>query len=211
MTTPNQPPSGGGGGNVFTKKMGPLPLWGWMGVGLAIALAYTYYKQKNAKQPASAPTNTSAGTTNSNLIPQFVNQNFVSSPSQTRGGVGRGKEGGGPIGGGINNPPTGTVPPPAPGTTNNSPPVTIQVPNGWGGWMTVQFPSTQAMNSFYSSLGIGQGQPNGGYYPNNLSNAELLSYINGAGGSVTGGQTTQPPGYVQGAPYNTVYTGYGHG
>lgn len=77
MSTPTQPESGGGG-NVFTHKIGPLPLWGWMGVMLGFAGLYYIIHSKN--QAASQANNASAGGVNSpggidsSLVPQFVNQ-----------------------------------------------------------------------------------------------------------------------------------------
>lgn len=68
--------TGGGGGNVFTKQIGPLPMWGWMGVALAAALAYFFWHKNKAAATAASPTNTPA-TTNSSLIPQFVNQVYT--------------------------------------------------------------------------------------------------------------------------------------
>jgi hypothetical protein len=74
----------GGGGNTFSRKLGPLPLWAWMGIGLALALTYYYFKQNKASASASnqasnsqAGNNTAAGTTDSSLVPQFVNQTYV--------------------------------------------------------------------------------------------------------------------------------------
>lgn len=68
---------GGGGGNVFTRKIGPLPMWGWMGIALAIALAYYFLHKKNtASTQAAAATNTPGGT-DSSLVPQFVNQTYT--------------------------------------------------------------------------------------------------------------------------------------
>lgn len=75
---------GGGGGNLFTRKLGPLPMWAWMGVGLGAALAYTSWS-KNKKAAAAAAagpptagtlptTQTASGSTPASLIPQFVNQ-----------------------------------------------------------------------------------------------------------------------------------------
>jgi hypothetical protein len=80
MTTPTPPPNQdqGGGANVFTRKIGPLPLWGWMGVGLAAALAYTYWKQnKQANSSSTTSASGTTGTTDSSLVPQFVNQTYV--------------------------------------------------------------------------------------------------------------------------------------
>jgi len=68
-------------GNIFAQRFGPLPLWGWMGIGAALALAYWYYnKKKQASQVAagvSADSGAASGTTDSSLIPQFVNQTYV--------------------------------------------------------------------------------------------------------------------------------------
>ncbi len=72
-------------GNVFLRKLGPLPLWAWMGVGLGIALAYYYWRKNKAAASSSASGNTggatgspsggtAGGTATSSLIPQFVNQ-----------------------------------------------------------------------------------------------------------------------------------------
>lgn len=80
MTTPEEPKSSGGG-NVFTRKLGPLPMWAWMGIALAIALAYYLVKSKSSSTAAATPgtgTDTSgAGGVDSSLVPQFVNQTYV--------------------------------------------------------------------------------------------------------------------------------------
>ena len=42
--------------NVFTKKLGPLPTWGWMAVGTAVLLFMgTASKQKSQQQASTAP------------------------------------------------------------------------------------------------------------------------------------------------------------
>lgn len=85
MAEENDAPGGGGGhGNVFTRKLGPLPMWAWMGIGLGVALGVTSWS-KNKKAAAAAknapPTSgtlptmqTASGSTPASLIPQFVNQ-----------------------------------------------------------------------------------------------------------------------------------------
>lgn len=71
------------GNNTFARKLGPLPLWAWMGIALALALTYYYFRQNKASASASqqasssAGGNTAAGTTDSSLVPQFVNQTYV--------------------------------------------------------------------------------------------------------------------------------------
>jgi hypothetical protein len=76
-------PESSGRGNVFTRKMGPLPLWAWLGIATLVAVAYyAYAKNKAANSTASqstAGTGGSAGTTDQSLVPQFVNQTYVNS------------------------------------------------------------------------------------------------------------------------------------
>lgn len=85
MAEENDNPGGGGGKpNVFTRKLGPLPMWAWMGIGLGGALAVTSWtKNKRDAAAAKAGPNTSgtlpsqqtaSGSTPASLIPQFVNQ-----------------------------------------------------------------------------------------------------------------------------------------
>jgi hypothetical protein len=80
VTTPAEP-SSSGGGNVFTRKIGPLPMWAWMGIALAVALGFYLIKSKSSSTAASTPgtgTDTSgAGGVDSSLVPQFVNQTYV--------------------------------------------------------------------------------------------------------------------------------------
>jgi hypothetical protein len=84
----SQPAARSSGSGVFTRKLGPLPMWAWMGVALAVALAYYFIKQDKAKASAASSTTGSSttagtgdtgttGTTDSSLIPQFVNQTYV--------------------------------------------------------------------------------------------------------------------------------------
>lgn len=82
---PESPPARSGG-NVFTRKLGPLPLWAWMGIGLAVGLGYYYWKQSMgaAKSGASSASGgQGTDTIDSGLVPQFVNQTYVQgSPPQ---------------------------------------------------------------------------------------------------------------------------------
>jgi len=79
------PEHSGGGGNVFTRKLGPLPMWAWMGIALAIALGFYLIKSKSS---SSTDSSTSSGdTTDSSLVPEFVNQTYVqgSPPAAPKG------------------------------------------------------------------------------------------------------------------------------
>jgi hypothetical protein len=73
-------PSGSTAGrreNVFTHKIGPLPMWGWLAIVAAALIGWRLYSNKtNAaaqQQQQGTPTDTSA-----NTVPQFVNQTYVS-------------------------------------------------------------------------------------------------------------------------------------
>jgi hypothetical protein len=80
MTTPDN--SGGGGGNVFTRKVGPLPMWGWMGIALLLAVGYyLWHKNQSSSSTSSsaqtAATNNTPGGVDSSLVPQFINQTYT--------------------------------------------------------------------------------------------------------------------------------------
>jgi hypothetical protein len=74
---------GGGGGNVFTRKIGPLPMWAWMAIALLVALGYYLIKKKSSgnstanDQTGSGTDTAGAGGVDSSLVPQFVNQTYV--------------------------------------------------------------------------------------------------------------------------------------
>ena len=67
-----------GGGNVFTRKLGPLPMWAWMGIALALAIVYYLYKKHTSSSTSSqnsaqnSSVNTPGGV-DASLVPQFVN------------------------------------------------------------------------------------------------------------------------------------------
>lgn len=71
------PEHSSGGGNVFTRKLGPLPMWAWMGIALAIALGYYLIKSKSSSSSSDQSSGDAAGGTDSSLVPEFVNQTYV--------------------------------------------------------------------------------------------------------------------------------------
>jgi PASTA domain len=78
--------SSSGGSNVFTRKLGPLPLWAWMGIGLAIALAFYFWKQHTSSTSSQSITNPGSSadqTTAASQIPQFINETNVTAPPST--------------------------------------------------------------------------------------------------------------------------------
>lgn len=60
--------------NVFTRKIGPMPMWAWVAIIGAVIIGYAYYKNKNAASTAA----TTASTTDASQVPQFVNQTYTS-------------------------------------------------------------------------------------------------------------------------------------
>jgi hypothetical protein len=75
------PRSSGRRENVFTHKIGPLPMWAWVGIVGGILVVWRIYASKNAAAAAaqtSASGSTAAGSTAANTVPQFVNQTYVS-------------------------------------------------------------------------------------------------------------------------------------
>lgn len=67
------------GGNVFTRKLGPLPMWGWMAIAMLLAVFYYLYHKNKESATASSTAATGAaantpGGVDASLVPQFVNQ-----------------------------------------------------------------------------------------------------------------------------------------
>jgi hypothetical protein len=78
--------TGAGGSNVFTRKLGPLPMWAWMGVGLAVALAFYFWKQHTSSTSSgsiTAPGSNPDQSVAASQIPQFVNITQGYSPPST--------------------------------------------------------------------------------------------------------------------------------
>ncbi len=82
MSMPAEP---SGNSNVFTRKVGPLPMWTWMGIALVLAIAYYLYKKHSSAGASQATGSGSTSGTAANtpggvdasLVPQFVNQTYV--------------------------------------------------------------------------------------------------------------------------------------
>jgi hypothetical protein len=79
-TVPGSNGGGGGGGAGFlSRSLGPLPIWAWLGLVLFAAVGYYVWAKNNKANSTQAASNTSTGTgtTDSSLIPQFVNQVYT--------------------------------------------------------------------------------------------------------------------------------------
>jgi len=67
-------PSRGGGGSVFTRKLGPMPMWAWLAIGVAVIGVYIYFRRQQGAQAAQSTADTS---TPASDVPQFVNQTYT--------------------------------------------------------------------------------------------------------------------------------------
>jgi hypothetical protein len=172
-------PRSSGGGNILTRKLGPLPVWGWMGIGLVAAIGW-YMIQKKKTPAATTAQSASSGTTDTSLIPQFVNQVYTN---------GR--------------PPSGHNP--RAGTTTTAPPtesggsVIMSIPDGSGGWEQVSFPNQAAVDKWNAWNQAFVNDQHAQAYRSQW-NTELTSL----GVTRTNGQPLAPPSSVTGNPFDAL-------
>ena len=63
--------------NVFTHKIGPLPMIAWVGIAGAILVAWRMYSSKKNASATSASEQAGSSGTGANTVPQFVNQTYT--------------------------------------------------------------------------------------------------------------------------------------
>jgi len=97
-------------GNVFTNKIGPLPMIAWVGIIGAVIIGWAYLKNRGSSSQAAA----GDGSTPASDVPQFVNQTYttvtaptVEQPQTQTGTI--------PVGGGDGGPPSSQPQPFIPG------------------------------------------------------------------------------------------------
>ena len=61
--------------NVFTHKIGPLPMFGWVAIAAAILVAWRMFAAKKSGTASTAASGTAS--TGANTVPQFVNQTYT--------------------------------------------------------------------------------------------------------------------------------------
>ena len=69
--------AGPGKDNVFTHKIGPLPMWGWVGIAAAALVAWRMFSAKKNASATSASEQAGSSGTGANTVPQFVNQTYT--------------------------------------------------------------------------------------------------------------------------------------
>lgn len=67
-------PAGGGGSNVFTNRIGPLPMWAWLAIVGGLLIVWRIYA---SKQSASSAASTASGSTSAADVPYFINQVYT--------------------------------------------------------------------------------------------------------------------------------------
>jgi LysM repeat protein len=92
-TAPEAAPRSGGAGGMLTRKVGPLPVWGWLAALTALALGYWLLKGKGSGSSSGSATGTDTGTTPAGDVPDYVSQTTVNvstpaEPGQTGNGTG---------------------------------------------------------------------------------------------------------------------------
>jgi hypothetical protein len=107
-----QPGSAPAGGheNVFTHKLGPLPMWGWLAIVGGALVAWRLYSSKKAAAANTADTTTGTTSTDANTVPQFVNQTYVNTTAPTAPGTAGTPTNPAPVGDSGNPKPTTTLP-----------------------------------------------------------------------------------------------------
>ena len=63
--------------NVFTHKIGPLPMWAWLAIIAAALVGWRLYSSRNAATQAQQQGATTTPSTPADQVPQFVNQTYV--------------------------------------------------------------------------------------------------------------------------------------
>jgi len=123
----SMPERTGGGGSFLTRKVGPLPMWGWGAIVLLLAVFYAMYSKKKAAASSASTSNSSTvdspGGVDSSLVPQFVNQVYTQNTPPAAPNVT------------VNN----TVPPPSSPGAPSTPPTGTQKVN--------QYPAPQGLTT----------------------------------------------------------------
>lgn len=80
-TVPERGPSQGGGTKgLFTQKIGPLPMWGWLAIIGGALVGWRVYASRK-----SAASTTAGAMADTSQVPQFVNQTYVTSTPPVQG------------------------------------------------------------------------------------------------------------------------------
>ncbi|HXZ71596.1 MAG TPA: hypothetical protein VEH31_12115 [Streptosporangiaceae bacterium] len=138
--------------NVFTHKLGPLPMWAWVAIIGGAFVAWRWYSSsKNAQQAAAQQGTPAQDTGTPSQVPQFVNQTYVSTtaPSTEDTGTAAPPVNPAPVGSSTTPKPTTTLP----GAWHYPAPTGLHITNNSGkgvhlAWTAVTGPSGQHPNTY---------------------------------------------------------------
>ena len=204
---PEAPPAAGKRDNVFTHKIGPLPMWGWVAIIGGVLVAWRLYSNKTNPSTAAAQQGAAATDTSANTVPQFVNQTYVStvappapaatapvtSPAPTP-----------PAAGGSGGTPTN----PAPVGSSTQPKPTTTTPGSWSypapnGLQTYDVSSTGVRLSWNAVTGPSGQHPNSYTVATYDSKGKLVDQFNTTAGNTN---TAEYGKGGKGLPKGTYHT-----
>lgn len=82
MAAGDTPPASSGGGGMLTRKLGPLPTWGWLLIITGLAAGYYLIEKRKTASSATTAATTATSTAASN-VPDYVFQNYNQIPPTT--------------------------------------------------------------------------------------------------------------------------------
>jgi hypothetical protein len=122
--------------NIFTHKIGPLPMWAWVAIVGGLLVGWRLYSNKSSASQNAASGQTTTPSTPANQVPQFVNQFYLNGTAPTSPSSAGGSPAPAPV-------PVGTGPAP-PGAGNPKPPG-VTPTSGGGNWT---FPAPTGLQSY---------------------------------------------------------------
>lgn len=76
-------PEGGRHENLFTHKIGPLPMWSWVAIAGGGFLVWRYFSSSGSASTSTSTTPVTTPSTPADQVPQFVNQFYLSGVAPT--------------------------------------------------------------------------------------------------------------------------------
>lgn len=84
---PERPAASSRGGRamgLFTEKIGPLPMWGWLAIIITGIVGWRLYENHQSSSSGSSAS-TASDSTAADTVPQFVNQTYVTTTPPVQG------------------------------------------------------------------------------------------------------------------------------
>lgn len=75
-------PAAGGGGNVFTRKLGPLPMWGWTAGAGVLVVGWAVYQRRKASTTAASSSTAGSSALTPPQVTQIYDTTQVTTPPE---------------------------------------------------------------------------------------------------------------------------------